>query len=92
MVPATLKFPPWHRLQFQEYNPPVAASCSLAFRAAEEPDKIVMHCRMIRPEPFDERLDVELCRLAAHWMRAVDIDGFTGGQDVGEGLGHGDLR
>lgn len=48
---------------------------------------------VIRPEPVDQRLDIQLCRLAALRMPAIDIEGFASGQGVGEGLlGHGDLR
>lgn len=47
-----------------------------------------MHGTLIRAAPIDQRLDVELGRLAAHGMPAIYIDGFAGGQRVSEGLGH----
>jgi len=39
---------------------------------------------MIRPEPVDQQLDIELCRLAAHRVTAIDVHRFASGQSVGE--------
>lgn len=76
----------------EEHRTSVAA-LGFTFRATEEPDQILMHRAMVGAEPIDQRLDIELCRFAAHRVPAVDIDGFAVGQGVGEGLfGHGDLR
>jgi hypothetical protein len=45
-----------------------------------------MHRAVVTADPVNQRLDVELRRFAAHRVRTIDIDGFSGGQSVGEGL------
>jgi len=61
----------------------VDAALGLAFRAAKDPDQIVVHQAMTWPEPIDQRLDIELCRSAAHGCphlsppKAVSISAST---------------
>ena len=57
----------------------------------EEPDQIIVHRAAIWTEPVDQRLDVELCRFAAHRMPAIDVERFAGRQGVG-GLLDGQSR
>ena len=54
----------------EEWRAPVVA-LPLAFGAAKQPDQVVMHRAVIRAEPVDQRLDIELRRLAAHRMPAM---------------------
>lgn len=80
------------RHEGEEHRPAIAARC-LAIRTAEQPDEILMHGTVIRPEPIDQRRDVEPGRLAAHRVTAVDVQSFASGQGFGEGLlRHGDLH
>ena len=69
----------------REKHPPAIPALSLAIRTAEQPDPILMHRTVVGPEPVDQRVNIELCRLAAHRMPAVDIDGFVGGQCIWRG-------
>lgn len=57
---------------------------ALQFEQIKEPDQVVMHRAVVTAEPVNQRLDVELRRFAAHRVRTIDIDGFAGGQSVGE--------
>lgn len=77
----------------REEDRPAFAAGSLAFRATEDPDQILMHRAVIGAEPVNQRRDVKLGRLAAERVPAIDVHRLMGGQGVGECfLGHGELR
>ena len=74
----------------EEYRPAITPG-GLAFRAAKDPNQILVHRAVIGAEPVGQSCDIELCRSTAHGMTAGDVEGFASGQ--GEGLlGHGELR
>jgi len=58
---------------------------AFAIRAAEDPDQIPMHRAVIRAKPVDQRLDIELCRFAAHRVPAIDVEEVWNSAAAGAG-------
>jgi hypothetical protein len=43
---------------------------------------MLVHGAVIRAEPINQCLDIELCGLAAHRVTAIDVDGLVGSQGL----------